>query len=64
MESSTLIKKLFYEKVLDYHTKITSDRECPEESILLGFQMNGEDFDASNFCTLSGKLEIYHKVVL
>ncbi len=40
-------------------SKITLQYEFLEESILFGFQMNGEVSDILNYCTLNGKFYIH-----
>ncbi len=48
---------LWWNRVSD--TKITLHSEFLEESILFGFQMNGEVFDILNSCTLNGNFYIH-----
>ncbi len=43
----------------DCDTKITLHYEFLEESILFGFQMNGEVFHILNYCILNGKYYIH-----
>ncbi len=47
---------LWWNRVSD--TKITLHYEFLEDSIPVGFQMNGEDFDILNYCILNGKFYI------
>ncbi len=48
---------LWWNRVSD--TKITLHYEFLEESILFGFQMNGQVFDILNYCILNGKFYIH-----
>ncbi len=51
---------LFFSGGIEYAIqKITLHYEFLEESILFGFQMNGEVFDILNYCILNGKFYIH-----
>ncbi len=51
----------FWQSFFVSDTKITLHYEFLEESILFGFQMNGEVFDFLNYCTLNGKFYIHKR---
>ncbi len=48
---------LWWNRVSDI--EITLQYEFLEESIIFGFQMNGEVFDILNYCILNGKIYIH-----